>query len=351
MHYISNIEALSTNSKFNTYEYELEVDSHLVGNFDQGPYEIDLWEYNFHKEGEKRKIILRIKKAETPFEELSGDFSRKNAYYHGGGIEDEIVAFASLFLRRRIKLVHLVRENDTPLIISTKNNGWIDKELIRGKSKLSDLSDWFPLLENLDQSYHQKFVLATRLYHRSIIMIEDEPDLAYLTLVSSIEALCRDHPLKEKPTLSEIFPTIDAKIENLNVDKEIKHDLREDIIDKQAFIARKFVDFIIYYTTADFWKYENRSKHGQIKPDELPRYLKNIYNQRSKTLHEGQAFPPTIFIPPKPLQESPIGLSFMHMGKIWKPNDYIPNIYFFFFFFNYVLKNFLKLNQINHQNV
>ncbi len=348
MYYVRNIEELKNgNIDYNTYEYELHVDAWFIGEFIGDPYEILLWELGLHAEGEERKLILRIKEADSLSSYENYESTRKNAYYHGGGIADEIVALASLFLRRRIKLIHLVRQNDVPRIISEKGYRWNDKELVSGETNLQTLSDWFSLIEDLDEKYHQKFILSARLYHRSILMIEEDPDLAYLSLVSSIEALCQDHPLKEEPNLSEIYPELDYEIENLITDEQAKNRLRYLFLKKEKFISRRFVAFIIDYTDSEFWKYGNRPKYGKIEADELPKYLRNIYAQRSKTLHEGQAFPPIVLHPRSQNDEICCGLSLMHRGKKWNPSDYIPSIHFFERLVSHVLTNFVKRHQVN----
>lgn len=344
MYCIRNLEELRNESEnYNTLEYELSVDSDFVGESIHGPYEIIIWEFGLFREGESRRLILRIKEAESLTTLSPITESSKNKYYHGGGIAEEIVAFSSLFFRRRVKLIQCVRENDMPMILPMKQRRFLDKDLVYSQTDLSTLSNWFNLIEELDESYHQKIVLAARLYHRSILMIEEDPDLAYLTLISAIEALCQDHPLKEKPTLSQTNPKLDNEIDALNIDESIKNKLKDRILERNPFLSRKFVTFILDNIDDEFWKYDNRSMYGQIKPEDLPKYLKNIYDQRSKTLHEGQPFPPVICYDSN--EEICCGLSLTHRGKKWMLRDYIPSICFFERLVNYVIKNFIKTHQ------
>lgn len=346
MYCIRNVEELKDeNENYETYEYELQVDSCFVGEFSHDPYEILLWEFGDVPEGENRKLILRIKEAESLNKYNPKTEPSKNAYYHGGGIAEEIVALSSVFLRRRIKLIQCVRENNRPIIHSMNQQRWNDKDLIHGKTNLVTLSNWFHLIEGLDKKYHQKTVLAARLYHRSILMIEEDLDLAYLTLVSAIETLCQKHPLKENPTLSEISEKLDFEIDALNEDESTKNRLKSLILKKERFINRRFVAFILDYIDDEFWNYDNRPKYKymQVKPEDLPHILENIYKQRSKTLHDGQPFPPDI---DRQDEEILHALSLECRGKIWKQEDFIPNIHFFERLVNHVIKNFIKKNQI-----
>lgn len=69
---------------------------------------------------------------------------------------------------------------------------WIDEALIKGKSNLNELYEWFELLEKLDEKYHLKFIFATKMYQNAINRIEESPDISYLNLVSAIEVLGKD---------------------------------------------------------------------------------------------------------------------------------------------------------------
>jgi hypothetical protein len=351
MYFIRNLKYLDEgNENYRTYEYELKVDASFVGSFENSVYEIMLWDLGAQLEGEERKLILRMKEANNLYDYNSIEKSKKKIYYHGGGMADEIVALSSLFLRRRIKLVQCVREDDVPIIFTgSTTHSWNDKALITGQTNLNSLNEWFNLVSGLDKKYNQIFILAARLYHRSILMIEEDPDLAYLTLISAIETLCQDHPLKEKPAFSEMYPKLDHEIETLVDDTILKNKLKNLFLKQERFISRKFVAFIIDYIDDEFWNDVNRPEHGQIKKENLEKYLKNVYIQRSKTLHKGKAFFPLIFHPPTQNAEIGIGLSLMSKGKKWDKRDYIPNVHFFERLVNHVLKNFLKRKQISEE--
>jgi len=125
-------------------------------------------------------------------------------------------------------------------------------------------------------------------------------------------------------------------------DIQLRQKIECHILNRERFINRKFVSFILSHIDDDFWKYKGRSKTARIEPDELPELLKRIYDQRSRTLHAGEPFPIAIFLPPSPIgAEKMTGLAMASRGKLWKKKDFIPYPHFFERLVNFVLKTFL----------
>ena len=79
-------------------EYEIMTDSYPTGDFKYGPYEIMIWEFGKLKEGEEKKLCLRIKEdiSDDNKENDKNGIEKKEVLYHGGYISDEIITFASL---------------------------------------------------------------------------------------------------------------------------------------------------------------------------------------------------------------------------------------------------------------
>jgi len=185
MYFIKNIENLKNESvEIQEIEYEVTTDGYTVGECNLlGPYYFTIWEISYKKEGEKRKLCLRIKEKLYSEDEKPWEIANKKGFYHGGDIADEILALSSLFLRRRFERGPKVRWNNKPRLF-LKPEEWIDKPLITGKRNLTDLPHWFELATRLDKDLHQKFILAVRLYYHSILLIEEQPDMAYYFLLN-----------------------------------------------------------------------------------------------------------------------------------------------------------------------
>ena len=341
MFFIRNIEYLDEGSdEFITREYEVLTDSHVVGEIFFGPYYFTIWEFGKTIEGEKRKLCLRIK--EKKFLGNEYDTATRHGFYHGGGIAEEIVALSSLALHGRFILGTIVRDDDKPRMYASRY-GYIDGSLIKGKKKIKELSQFFELIKGLKVECHLKFILAVRLYHQALLVIEDQPDIAYLNLVSSIETLCQDYSI-ENMTLSQIDETLANLVKSIE-NEALMNEIEKAILRREKLINKKFVSFIMDYTEDSFWKRKDRPEYGRVNPDQFEDILKRIYNQRSKYLHSGEPFPKSIYFVPVADAEIDEANAMTSKDKRWEQKDFIPYPHFFEKLVNHVLKNFLKRNQ------
>lgn len=343
MYLVRNIDALkSEDVESHIVEYEVITDAHIVGEFTYGPYYFTIWEFSDKQKGEERKLCLRIREKVFSNGERPWESASKSGFYHGGGIADELVALSSLFMRGRFKLGSMVRMDDIPRLISVKR-GWIDEQLVKGESNLGEMPQWLKLVEGLNPDHHQKFILAVRLYHQALILIEEQPDMAYLNLVSAIETLCQESSIGEV-TLADFDPQLSELVGSIE-NEDLRSRIEQAILGRERFIRRRFVSFICDHIEEDFWTGE-RPKYGIITPEQLPDLLKRIYDQRSRTLHTGEAFPPSVFSPPVMGAEIDFSFGIVSGGKKWDPKDFLPHPYFFEKLVNHVLKTFVKRNQL-----
>lgn len=350
MYFIRNKDCYRKGEDFITCEYEVTVNAYIVGEFNYEPYSLLIWEFSPKSKGAERKLILRIKETffwDKLIQQDSDKSSKSTSFYHGGGIADEIISLASLFLRRRLNLGQTVRMGDKPMMIdiSSDNIGYKDNSLIEGKSDLKDLADYFNLVENLKPRLHLKFILATKFYHQALLVIESYPDIAYLNLISSIEVLCVESNIGEVK-ISEVDKELAGYIEQI-ANVKLRKEIGDAILKREHFIKRHFINFIMDNGDDEFWVSSDSSEFGKINKDDLPDILSRIYNQRSKTLHEGEPFPPDIFLPPADGVEIGPGLSMKSRGKVWEKEDFIPYPHFFERLVRHVLINFLRKNQVD----
>ncbi len=347
MYFIRNMDALKIEGgETEITEYEVIADANIIGELTYGPYYFVIWEFSPKRKEGDRKLCLRIKeKLPDPDNPLWKSAKRKG-FYHGGGIAEELVILSSLFLRRRLKLGPMVRRNDQPTMIDFKSlTTEIDKPLFKGDSNLEVLSNWIKLVEGLSPEYHLRYILAAKFYHRAILLIEDEPDLSYLNLISAIEILCQETDIGQIG-LNDLDTNLSEIVESIN-DEAIRNVLKQAILKRERFIKRRFIQFVLQHIENEFWTEGIRPEYGQIKPDDLPGILGTVYDQRSRTLHSGEPFPVSIFFPP--LHDSEIDFSAgMSSGeKKWEPKDFIPHLHFFERLVNHVLRTFLKRNQVS----
>lgn len=348
MWFIRNMEALENgDAEYDVKEYEVIADARIVGELTHGPYYFTIWEISDKREGEERKLCLRIGEKVFSNDEQPWKSATRSGFYHGGGIGDELVALASLFLRRRFKLGPIVRWDDSPRLLSM-SEGWIDKPLVAGQSNLVELSEWLNLIEGLDSTYHQRFILAAKLYHQALLLIEQQPDIAYLNLVSAIEVLSGKTEIK-KPLLSDLDAELGELVQSVENEK-LRSQIEQAILKRQPFHRRRFVAFILDHIEEDFWLEEKRPEQGRIDRDDLGNLLRRIYDQRSATLHDGKPFPATVFHPPMMGAEIDFGDSIIVGEKAWESKDFVPYPQFFERLVNHVLKSFVKRNQVRGEN-
>ena len=350
LYFIRNIEAIKKgDTDIHIIEYEIITDTHIVGKLKYGPYYFTLWEYGLKQKGEERKLCLRIHERAFPSVYQPEKPPQRSGYYHGGSIADELVYLASLFLRRRFILGPIVRWNDEPSLFSKDKTKWLDKQLITGKSNLEELTEWLQLAEGLDKNFHQRFILAARLYHRAILFIEEQPDMAYLDLISAIEILSNDHDIGNLTLADLDNPKLENYVRSVD-NEELRCNLEENIVKLRRFIKRRFIAFMLCHTEESFWTEKERPQHGKIQRKDLARLLGLIYKQRSKTLHNGEPFPAYIYSTPPRGEEISSSLGISKGEKMWEPKEFIPYPHFFERLVNHVLKTFLKRHQVEREN-
>jgi hypothetical protein len=345
-----------------SYEFEVIGDANYVGELNYGPYYFRIWDMPTHRPGESRLLCLRIiQEAELPSIPPTG--------------AKEFISIASVCLRKRLILGPITRWDDKPsrLRLDFKSsNDYVDIDIVCGETEtiasetnLSDLSRWLPLIDNLDDAIRNKFILASRFYQQALEIIESATDMAYLNLVSAIETLCNDTDIGTI-NLAEVDSALATMINRITP-QDLGKEIEERIVKRERFIRRRFIGFIKQHIDESFWTYQRRPEtHVRVKPDDLDRLLKNIYDQRSRTLHTGEPFPEyisrfqsltdishleynkTYTLGRTYMEEIPFGNSIMIGSRSWTAEQYIPYPHFFERLVNHVLKNYLKTMQNKH---
>ena len=328
-----------------TIEFQVLAYADIIGAIDYGPYHFTIWEIGEKQEGKERWLCLRIKIGADKEASAAWATATRSGFYHGGGIPSEIVDLSSLFLRRRLKLGPIVRWDDSPRLLRAGGERWNDRQIIAGQSNLAELGQWFKLLETLDPKAHLVFILATKLYRQALELIEENPDLAYLNLVSSIEVLAQGFDVGEV-TLRDLDAGLADCVERIP-DSALKREIEVRILTRERLIGRRFVQFILAHIDSSFWEAPDRPSQGHIAQDQLPTLLDRVYRQRSRTLHTGEPFPPNAFTPPMQGAEIDFSSGVIVGERRWGAEDFIPYPWFFERLCNHVIKNFLRRKQIS----
>jgi hypothetical protein len=334
-------------------EYAVIADAHIVGDFTWGSINFSVWQMGLSSDQE-RWLCLRVRYIELSDEERAASIvypnkvskkKRSKAFYHGGGVPEEIVTLATLFLRRRLKLGPTVRWRGLPRMFDESPKAR-HRQLTEGTSNLADLETWLNLVQGLQEELHLSFMLAARLYQEALLQIESKPDFAYLNLISAIEALS-NRPSNVDAIIDDYDGDLAMLLHEV-ADEELRGKLQERILEhlNSGEIGLRFRKFIVAHVEESFWETERPEEgFGCVKPEQLDVLMKRVYDQRSKTLHEGRPFPPWIFHQSVYDEEMPLALGVSHAEGVWSQDDFFPLPHFMERLTRHVLITFLRRNQ------
>jgi len=252
---------------------------------------------------------------------LSGFFSHE--------IAKEFAAFLSLVTRRRIFVVRQMRYEGLPIEDETE---LYSRSSVQERQRLKEIhpQEIYRLLDNLramDRRIAKGFILSMRLYHSAIDMAYTEPEFAYLLLVISLEAIAsvayeEYRPDNIEAVLKSIFPGLGE----LSLTIEQRQQLEEVLIGSQKFTLGKLRKFVKENVPQRFWS-ENEDdakpdrligvvgpgpdglgrvefsrsdirirQWERIKAEDLTGAIDQIYEARSRLIHEGIRLPSSIVI-------------------------------------------------------
>lgn len=350
------------------YEYAVLADADVVGELETDQFVFRVWEMGSFGNGQIRWLCLRMRYPIATEDERQQEYERRrqwtkseraNAFYHGGGPAEEVVALASIFFRRRLRLGQQVRMNDNPVMVNWDNNTNRLDEYRRGVVNTADAGDWFALLSKLDPKLHLSVMLAARLYQEALWQYETAPDLAYINLVTAVESLS-NRASNEAATLA----TLDEQLSDL-VGEISDDDLRLRITThlegrlRPDRVKARWVKFILDHVTPEFWTErvlpesvstdatdKQLADAGYITPSTLERMIRKIYDQRSDSLHRGRPFPPFITDTIGGADVPPYALSMSYRGGSWNQDEFFPNLPFFERLVRNVIMSFVASNQL-----
>jgi hypothetical protein len=262
--------------------------------------------------------------------------------YHGGWITDEIAALASLALGRRLRAGDPSRVFDgrDPLGRPSAQRWRSTPVLLLNSSRLvlPDVVDFAVLshlrprlssLAHLSAEDCIALVRAARLYQDALWIVESEPNLAWLMLVSAMETAAnrwRNDVKSAADHLTELMPKLAERL---------FADGGDDLV---AFVARnlshllgstkKFVSFTLAHVPDPPSNRPTEWMQVDWSDANLSFVLKKVYDYRSKALHDGTPFPGPMCEPPDRAGEEntfaeigTTGLAAFSLGGTWNSKD------------------------------
>lgn len=296
MGWIRNLEALGSTTPQYTVEYELGSECRIPGLLDYADGKIicagmnteesrdGLWLYN---------LILRFPIG--PY-----DVNRKadkKGYYFKDGVLGELLALMSLFFRSRFYLISsrllpgnpslgMTIKNEYPFVRVRCNLG-VHPPLFENRDRnfATDFKQFLDTIRLLNSKCHQDFILACHHYARGIREVGVDPEMVFIRLVSSIEALSKNLKLTHNDDILE-ERKVSGLIEKSDLTREQKGELKNVFSVRKS--RKKFVRFIEQHCGGFFKGGNFKAQHLKVKRADLAAALDVIYMARSKYLHAGE---------------------------------------------------------------
>lgn len=355
----------SNGNSIRTLEYPLYSDSAFLGQIDSGlgPYSFinPVAHARVNEEfGEVRAAaILRI--ADYQSGPPTPDSGTTTAFYHGGSIQDELAALASLVLGVRVKAGGSTRvfegENDR----FGRPQGWSAQvshffrsqpDLIIAPSlfRASNLDDLKCLdsIPKIDADAFVALIKAARNYQAATWVVESDPNTAWLLLVAAIETAAMQNAMsKESYTemLTRSLPKVVERLKRVG-DPELIDDVAGLMADRFGVTGR-FLRFVVdFLPNPPSDRPDRDASRCEWTAKNMKRAANLIYGYRSKALHTGTPFPyPMLMSAAKEpgtdkLMEVPLmGLGLSAYGGTWLPKDIPMNLNTFCYLTRGLLRN------------
>lgn len=132
------------------------------------------------------------------------------------------------------------------------------------------------------------FMAAARFYQRALQAIEDDPEVAYLHLITAGEIIANHKPFVEAEHLDEQTRAVLGRIEQ---EMEGGTAIAAQLRGKLQGIKRRFVSAIASYIDPHFFdRSESNDAFSAFRADNFSQRLGAAYDLRSKSVHTGRPF-------------------------------------------------------------
>ncbi len=257
--------------------------------------------------------------------------------YHSGTISDEIAALISLELGVRLRLAGTLRlsgihdgGDPTPPIHfevpRLTRPGAPNRELLpRATTRAARLNalSRLPSFPGIDEGAQVELVRAARSYAAALWWANEDPNLAWLQLVTAVEtaAKCRQKlSTSSLELLQELMPELWEALKP--ADDDVRRQVAE-ILAPQVKATRTFIDFLDECAPP---APDLRPEAPRLDWDRMRHHARLIYEYRSQALHRGKPFPMPMLEQPRvedsgASQEVPWGLNTGGLGGIWDAKE------------------------------
>jgi hypothetical protein len=285
-----------------------------------------------------------------PVPKVNGSVIPNYAY-----VGDIICSYLSVFFGKRFDNHGLVQgmghfhlpdtsEFTIPVNDKLPFNSYAERETFRIPLNLQHFDVFEPIIAGtfIDIKLHRLFATSCKFYLQALQIVEKDPELAYINLITAIEVLSSYQELEKSDLIDEdIFCFLESSrnAENNSIINKIQSQLRS--------IKKKYIKTIMDFIDDQFFIELSTSEHRfTYTKNNFEKYIKNSYNLRSRYIHTGISF--SNWIEPSIRGDDiMVGIPVMEDTEIAKIISESPTFLGLEKIVRYVLLNFLQRNGLN----
>jgi protein-tyrosine-phosphatase len=252
--------------------------------------------------------------------------------FTGSWLADEIAALSSLEVGVRLMAGAPTRfrstddhwtvtgDQDRPTFFpSRRSRRAILPRLSERKTLTAELLSTLP---NMTSDEARSLVRAARSYRDALWIVESEPELAWLLLVSALEVAALQLQVQKSPV--EILREEKPRLVALLGDDKLESVAEE--FDRELGATARFKALARRFLPEPPDRRPPEAYQLNWDPAEMERRFGKVYKLRSNSLHEGIPFPPPMCDPPAELaediwSETVVGLATSSTGGVWAKAD------------------------------
>lgn len=256
--------------------------------------------------------------------------------YHGGSLADELAALASLALGIRLQAGGTIRDFysedqygrpradvNAPTLLPFATKARLRIPRAGGEHNIQErLPELLLAYAKLSPQDAVAIVRAARLYQNALWVAESQPELAWLLLVSALEAVATTvHVQSADP--AELLATSNPQLADcLKATGGSDHleEVARHLIPTMKSVSR-FQTFVL--NNLPEAPAERPPEYGRVNwsRSAMKRALSKIYDYRSRALHDGTPFPSPMSGPESHPSEVPFGRAIATSDAVWTKED------------------------------
>lgn len=292
-----------------------------------------------------RLLPVVFVRAEVYLDATAPDMSATDtSTFHGGWLTDELAALSSLALGIRLRAGTPTRRFDSvnphgepeadrsaPMLPPTHRRATAIPSVL-GSPRLEPIAQYMATYPLLPASKAIALVRAARLYSDALWIADAETNLAWLFLVSAVEAAATEAQLAESTSVELLrgsYPRMVAELEVSGAPSSVEIAARH--LSRLLRAQGRFLDFLERYCPPPPATRPTGGAQVDWTPSTLRHAFKQIYTYRSSALHSGTPFPSPMCAPPENEAERPGGLATSTNDAVWKSEDLPMHIHMFEF--------------------